>query len=93
VKKINSANRILWINFLTSLAFGTLLFTIPVYAQDLDISFTSLGRIGAIGSLVYTVSTIVSGILLRARIDDIWINGWIDNPNDTEPHCARDIIK
>jgi predicted MFS family arabinose efflux permease len=64
VKEINSANRVLWINFLTSLAFGTLLFTIPIYAQDLEISFTALGRIGAIGSLVYTVSTIVSGILL-----------------------------
>ncbi len=58
-------------NFLSSLAFGTIIYLLPVYAEGLGASFYDLGVIGGVGNAVYTVSTLVTGFLLdvfeRAR--------------------------
>jgi MFS family permease len=50
--------------FLTSTAFGTVTFLLPVYAEGLGASYIALGVIGAVGSIVYTVMTLTSGVLL-----------------------------
>lgn len=50
--------------FLTSTAFGTVTFLLPVYAAGLGASYIALGVIGAVGSVVYTVMTFLSGVLL-----------------------------
>jgi predicted MFS family arabinose efflux permease len=58
-------------NFLSSLAFGTIIYLLPVYAEGLGASYYDLGIIGGVGNAVYTVSTLVTGLLLdmfeRAR--------------------------
>ncbi len=58
-------------NFLSSLAFGTVIYLLPVYAEGLGASYYDLGIIGGVGNAVYTVSTLVTGFLLdmfdRAR--------------------------
>ncbi len=50
--------------FLTSMAYGTITFLVPVYAEELGASYVTLGILGAVGSVVYTVMTLVSGFLL-----------------------------
>ena len=50
--------------FLTSTAFGTVTFLLPVYAAGLGASYIALGVIGAVGNVVYTVMTFLSGGLL-----------------------------
>ncbi|HUS77475.1 MAG TPA: MFS transporter, partial [Patescibacteria group bacterium] len=50
--------------FLTSMAYGTITFLVPVYAEELGASYVTLGVLGAVGSVVYTVMTLVSGFLL-----------------------------
>ena len=58
-------------NFLSSLAIGTIIYLLPVYAEGLGASYYDLGVIGGVGNAVYTVSTLVTGFLLdmfdRAR--------------------------
>ena len=58
-------------NFLSSLAFGTIIYLLPVYAEGLGASYYDLGVIGGVGNAFYTVSTLVTGFLLdmfdRAR--------------------------
>ncbi|MBN2334109.1 MFS transporter [Candidatus Bathyarchaeota archaeon] len=51
-------------NFLSSLAFGTLIYLLPVYAEGLGASYYDLGVIGGVGNAVYTISTLVTGFLL-----------------------------
>jgi MFS family permease len=59
---------ILWVLyvtiFLTSTGLGTTTFLLPVYAETLGASYTDLGLIGAVGNVVYTALTLVSGYLL-----------------------------
>jgi MFS family permease len=55
-------------NFLSSLAFGTIIYLLPVYAEGLGASYYDLGIIGGVGNAVYTVSTLVTGLLLD-RLD------------------------
>ncbi|MFB0558426.1 MAG: MFS transporter [Candidatus Bathyarchaeia archaeon] len=50
--------------FLTSTSYGAIVFLIPVYAEGLGASYIDLGFIGAAGSMVYAVMTVVSGFLL-----------------------------
>lgn len=50
--------------FLTSTAYGTVTFLIPVYAEELGASYVELGIIGTLGSTVYTMMTLISGVLL-----------------------------
>ena len=50
--------------FLTSTAYGTVTFMIPIYAEELGASYFAFGVIGAVGSTVYTIMTLVSGFLL-----------------------------
>ncbi|UCD45891.1 MAG: MFS transporter [Candidatus Bathyarchaeota archaeon] len=50
--------------FLTSTGYGTVTFLTPVYAEELGASYVALGVMGSLGSAVYTVMTLVSGILL-----------------------------
>ena len=50
--------------FLTSTAYGTVTFLLPVYAETLGASYIALGVIGAVGNVAYTVLTLASGILL-----------------------------
>lgn len=50
--------------FLTSTAYGTATFLIPVYAEELGASYVELGIIGTVGSTVYTMMTLASGVLL-----------------------------
>ena len=50
--------------FLTSTAYGTVTFLLPVYAEGLGASYIELGVIGAVGNVVYTVMTFLSGVLL-----------------------------
>ncbi len=58
-------------NFLSSLAFGTVIYLLPVYAEGLGASYYDLGIIGGVGNAIYAVSTLVTGFLLdvfeRAR--------------------------
>lgn len=58
-------------NFLSSLAFGTIIYLLPVYAEGLGASYYDLGVIGGVGNAFYTVSTLITGFLLdmfdRAR--------------------------
>ncbi|MBT3283426.1 MFS transporter [Candidatus Bathyarchaeota archaeon] len=59
---------ILWVLyvtiFLTSTGLGTTTFLLPVYAETLGASYTDLGLIGAVGNVIYTALTLVSGYLL-----------------------------
>jgi MFS family permease len=50
--------------FLTATGLGTTTFLLPVYAETLGASYTDLGLIGAIGNVVYTVITLVTGYML-----------------------------
>jgi DHA1 family multidrug resistance protein-like MFS transporter len=50
--------------FLTSTAYGTVTFLIPVYAEELGASYVELGIIGTVGSTVYTMMTLTLGVLL-----------------------------
>jgi MFS family permease len=50
--------------FLISTSYGTITFLLPVYAESLGATYIELGLLGAIGSVVYTVMTILTGILL-----------------------------
>ncbi len=50
--------------FLTATGLGTTTFLLPVYAETLGASYTDLGLIGAIGNIVYTVITLVTGYIL-----------------------------
>lgn len=58
-------------NFLSSLAFGTVIYLLPVYAEGVGASYYDLGVIGGVGNAVYTASTLVTGFILdvfdRAR--------------------------
>ena len=57
--------RVLYVTiFLTSTGLGTTTFLLPVYAETLGASYTDLGLIGAVGNVVYTALTLVSGYLL-----------------------------
>jgi len=51
-------------NFLTSLAFGTVIYILPVYAIGLNASYYDLGIIGGVGNVFYTISTLLTGFLL-----------------------------
>jgi MFS family permease len=46
------------------MAFGTLIFILPLYAQEFGVTYSDLGKIGATGKIMYTFSTIISGVLL-----------------------------
>ena len=50
--------------FLSSMAYGTVTFLTPVYAEGLGASYVDLGIIGAVGSVLYTVMTFILGVLL-----------------------------
>jgi MFS family permease len=50
--------------FLTSTGYGTVTFLTPVYAEELGASYVVLGVMGSLGSAVYTVMTLVSGVFL-----------------------------
>jgi len=50
--------------FLTSTAYGTVSFLLPVYAEELGASYVALGVIGSVGSAVYMIMTLTSGVLL-----------------------------
>jgi len=50
--------------FIISTAYGTITFLLPVYAESLGATYFQLGLLGAIGSVIYTVMTILTGILL-----------------------------
>lgn len=50
--------------FLTATGLGTTTFLLPVYAETLGASYTDLGLIGAVGNVVYTALTLISGYLL-----------------------------
>jgi len=50
--------------FITSIAYGSVTFLLPVYAERLGASYVELGVIGAVGNIVYTVVALLSGILL-----------------------------
>jgi len=57
--------RVLYVTiFLTSTGLGTSTFLLPVYAEDLGATYFDLGLIGAVGSIIYTLVTMVSGYLL-----------------------------
>ncbi len=57
--------RVLYVTiFLTSTGLGTTTFLLPVYAETLGASYTDLGLIGAVGNIVYTALTLVSGYML-----------------------------
>ena len=51
-------------NFLSSLAFGTVIYLLPVYAEGVGASYYDLGIIGGVGNAVYTLSTLVTGFIL-----------------------------
>ncbi len=50
--------------FLISTAYGTITFLLPVFAESLGASYIELGLLGAIGSIVYTAMTLLTGLLL-----------------------------
>jgi MFS family permease len=50
--------------FLISTAYGTITFLLPVYAEGLEATYIELGLLGSIGSVVYTVMTIFTGLML-----------------------------
>jgi MFS family permease len=50
--------------FLISTSYGTMTFLLPVYAESIGATYVELGILGAIGSIVYTVMTVLTGILL-----------------------------
>ncbi|MGD2201182.1 MAG: MFS transporter [Candidatus Bathyarchaeota archaeon] len=50
--------------FVTSTTYGTVTFLLPVYAEGLGASYFQLGLMGAVGSIVYTVMTLLTGVLL-----------------------------
>lgn len=63
-KKDKLLNSLYLTNFLSSLAFGTIIYLLPVYAEGLGASYYDLGIIGGVGNAVYTVSTLITGFLL-----------------------------
>ena len=50
--------------FLISTAYGTITFLLPVFAESLGATYIELGLLGSIGSAVYTVMTILTGLML-----------------------------
>ena len=50
--------------FLISTAYGTITFLLPVYAESLGATYIELGLLGSIGSVVYTVMTLITGLML-----------------------------
>jgi MFS family permease len=50
--------------FLSSLGLGATTFLLPVYATSIGASYVHLGLIGAVGNVVYTVFTLLTGLLL-----------------------------
>ena len=50
--------------FLISTAYGTITFLLPVYAEGLGATYIELGLLGSIGSVVYTVMTLLTGLML-----------------------------
>lgn len=56
--------------FLNSTGLGTTTFLLPVYASYIGADYVSLGLIGAVGNIVYTVITLLTGFLLD-RVDRV----------------------
>lgn len=50
--------------FLTATGLGTVTFLMPVYAESLGANYIDLGVIGAVGSVVYTLITLLCGYIL-----------------------------
>jgi MFS family permease len=50
--------------FLISTAYGAITFLLPVYAESLGATYIQLGLLGSIGSIVYTVMTLLTGLML-----------------------------
>jgi DHA1 family multidrug resistance protein-like MFS transporter len=50
--------------FLTSTAYGTITFLLPVYAEGLGATYIELGLLGSVGSVVYTAMTLLTGLML-----------------------------
>jgi DHA1 family multidrug resistance protein-like MFS transporter len=50
--------------FLSSTGLGTTTFLLPVYAASIGASYVDLGLMGAVGNVVYTVFTLLTGVLL-----------------------------
>jgi MFS family permease len=50
--------------FLTSTAYGTITFLLPVYAEGLRATYIELGLLGSVGSVVYTAMTLLTGLML-----------------------------
>ncbi len=50
--------------FLSATGLGTTTFLLPVYATSIGASYVDLGLMGAVGNIVYTVFTLLTGLLL-----------------------------
>ncbi len=50
--------------FLSATGLGTTTFLLPVYAASIGASYVDLGLMGAVGNIVYTVFTLLTGLLL-----------------------------
>ncbi len=50
--------------FLSATGLGTTTFLLPVYAASIGASYVDLGLMGAVGNVVYTVFTLLTGVLL-----------------------------
>lgn len=50
--------------FLSATGLGTTTFLLPVYAASIGASYVDLGLLGAVGNIVYTVFTLMTGFLL-----------------------------
>ena len=50
--------------FLSATGLGTTTFLLPVYAASIGASYVDLGLLGAVGNIVYTVFTLMTGLLL-----------------------------
>jgi MFS family permease len=50
--------------FLSATGLGTTTFLLPVYAASIGASYVDLGLMGAVGNVVYTVFTLLTGLLL-----------------------------
>jgi MFS family permease len=51
--------------FLSATGLGTTTFLLPVYAASIGASYVDLGLMGAVGNVVYTVFTLLTGLLDR----------------------------
>jgi MFS family permease len=50
--------------FLNSTGLGTSNFLLPVYAESLGATYSDLGRMGAVGNIMYLIVTLATGYLL-----------------------------